>query len=125
MKDLNPTNWIFWFGILTIISMLLPVAAILIRQQFRLSFIALIIYLLFTFFYNFLMLLFPTFPLGTRRAIGVLSNYIDAPLIMIFLLYLTYNKTVLRVMKLILTGYMIFETIVVLIFGFSIKSITI
>ena len=125
MKELNSANWIYWIGLLTITCMLLPVLLILAKKQFSPSFIALSIYFLSTFFYNFLLIAFPAFPKESRRYIGVVTNIIDAPLMLVFLLQFGENAAIKKLIRMCLVVFVLFEIVVILIDGLSVKSISI
>src|SRR2546421_6625852 len=125
MKELNPGNWIYWIGLLTITCMLLPVLLVLAKKQFSSAFIALSVYFLSTFLYNFLLIAFPNFPKETRRYIGVVTNIIDAPLMLVFLLQFTENLEIKKLIKRCLVAFLLFEFVIILLYGFSIKSISI
>lgn len=125
MKELNPSNWIYWFGLITIACMLLPIVAVLIRQQFSFSFVALLVYFSFTFLYNLLFIAFPEFPPNTRRTIGILNNFLDVPLILIFLRHFCTSERLKKMLNISLVSFLVFVIIVVFIHGFTVKAISI
>jgi len=125
MKELNPENWIYWFALITIACMLLPIVAVLVRQQFSRSFIAIVVYFLFTFLYNLLFLFFPNFPKEISRYVGVANNFLDTPLVLLFLQHLCYNEKVKKVLSISIISFITFETIVIIAYGFSVRSISI
>jgi hypothetical protein len=94
MKELNPANWIYWFGLVTITCMLMPVVVMLVRKQFSPGFVALSIYFLSTFIYNLLLVVFPDFPKDIRRYIGVTNNILDTPLMLLFLSHFTQSLAI-------------------------------
>ncbi len=125
MKELNPDSWIFWFGLLTISCMLLPVLVILIRKRFNAAFMALAIYFLITFIYNFILILLPNFPKDARRYIGVIDNMLDAPLMLLFLSHFAQNIGTKRLIKICLIAFVFFEFSIILLYGLSVKAISI
>jgi len=125
MNELNPSNWLYWFGLITISCMLLPAIVVLVKRQFNAGYIALSVYFLSTFVYNLLLIAFPNFPREFRRNIGVINNFLDTPLIMLFLIQFASTVTVRKLLKLALLGFVAFEIGIVLMFGLSVKSITI
>jgi hypothetical protein len=125
MKEINPANWIYWFGLITIACMLLPIVAVLIRQQFSVSFMALLVYFSLTFLYNLLFIAFPDFPRDIRRFIGIANNFLDVPLILIFLKYFCTSERVKKMLNISLISFVLFELIVIAINGFSVKAISI
>ena len=125
MNELNPANWIYWFGLITITCMLLPAIVVLVKRQFNAGYIALSVYFLSTFIYNLLLIVFPNFPREFRRNIGVINNFLDTPLIMLFLIQFASSVAVRKLLKIALLAFVVFEVGIVLLFGLSIKSITI
>jgi hypothetical protein len=125
MKEMNPSPWLYWFGLFAIACMLLPVILILARKQFSAGFLALSFYFLSIFVYNFLLLVFPNFPVGIKRGLGVTCNLLDAPLMLLFLSQFTFSASVKRLMKICLLIFILFEVTVVILYGFTVKSITI
>lgn len=125
MKELNPTNWIYWFGLITIACMLLPIVAVLIRQQFNVSFVALLVYFSLTFLYNLLFIAFPDFPRDIRRYIGITNNLLDVPLILIFLRHFCTSERVKKMLNISLACFLVFETIIISIHGFTVNAISI
>jgi len=125
MNELNPSNWIYWFGLVTLSCMLLPVIAVLVKKQFNPGFIAVATYFLFTFIYNLLLIAFPNFPKDSRRIIGVLNNLLDAPLMLLFLIQFASSIEMKKLLKICLFAFITFELGILLLYGFSIKAITI
>ena len=125
MKELNPTSWIYWFGIVTITCMLLPVVVMLAKKQFTPGVIALSIYFLSTFIYNLLLIVFPDFPKEIRRNIGISNNILDTPLMLLFLSQFTFNPGIKKLMRNALVAFMIFELCIIVVYGFSVKAISI
>ena len=125
MKELNPSNWIYWFGLFTITCMLLPVVLILLKKQFSPGFISLSIYFLLTALYNFLLIVVPDFPKDVRRYLGVANNLLDAPLMLIFLSHLVHSASLKKLTRSCMLAFVVFELGIVLLFGFTIKAISI
>ena len=125
MKELNPTNWIYWFGLITISCMLLPVIVVLVKKQFSPGFIALAVYFLTTFIYNLLLIVFPDFPKEFRRNIGIVNNLMDTPLMLLFLIQFTSSIGMRKLLKICLFAFLTFELGIILLFGFTVKSISI
>jgi hypothetical protein len=125
MKEMNPANLIFWIGLLTIACMLLPVVVVLVRKQFNAGLIALSVYFFVTCFYNVLLVLFPEFPKPVMRYLGILTNLVDAPLMLLFLWQFTDSQRLNKLIKFCLFGFLGFEFVVLAIYGFSVKAISI
>ena len=105
--------------------MLFPVVLILIKKQFSIPFIALVIYFFFTSIYNFLIIAFPDFPKDIRRVLGVSNNFLDAPLMLLFLSHFTLSAGVKKMIRISLLAFLVFEVGIVFLYGFSVKSISI
>jgi hypothetical protein len=125
MKELNPTSWIYWIGIVTIACMLFPVLVVLVKKQFSPGVIALVIYFLSTFIYNLLLIAIPDFPKDIRQNIGITNNILDTPLMLLFLSQFTFNPGIKKLMRNALIAFLVFELCVVLLYGFSVKAISI
>ena len=105
--------------------MLLPVILVLLKKQFSLPFIALMIYFFCTSIYNFLIIAFPDFPRDVRRYLGVSNNFLDAPLMLLFLSHFTNSAGVKKMIRISLLAFLVFELGIVLLYGFTVKSISI
>jgi hypothetical protein len=125
MKEMSPAPWLYWFGLFAIACMLLPVILVLAKRQFSAGFLALSFYFISIFVYNLLLLVFPEFPVGIKRGLGVTCNMLDAPLMLLFLLQFTVSDSVRKLMKVSLVAFILFEVVVVFLYGFTVKSITI
>jgi hypothetical protein len=125
MKEMNPANLIFWIGLLTIACMLLPVVVVLVRKQFNAGLIALSIYFFTTSFYNFLLVLFPEFPKPVMTYLGIFSNLVDAPLMLLFLWHFTTSQRTSKLIKISLLAFLCFEFVTLAVYGFSVKAIAV
>ena len=105
--------------------MLLPVILVLLKKQFSPPFLALIIYFICTAFYNFLIIAFPDCPKDIRRFLGVTNNFLDAPLMLLFLSHFTHSIRIKKMIRISLLAFLVFELGIVLMYGFSVKSISI
>jgi hypothetical protein len=125
MNELNPSNWIYWLGLVSLSCMLLPVIVVLMKRHFNPGLIALTIYFLSTFTYNLLLIVFPVWPKEIRTNLGIANNLLDTPLMLLFLIQFTYNRGIRKLLKICLFAYLTFELGVVLLYGFSVRSISI
>lgn len=125
MKELSPEKWLYWLGVSAILCMLLPIIMILLKKKFKAGSIALSIYFLFTFTYNFLYIFFPNTPLKTMRIMGVATNLLDAPLMLIFLQHFTHSERIRRRIKFTMILFIAFEIAVLIFYGFGKTAITI
>jgi hypothetical protein len=123
--ELNPSSWIYWFGMITLSCMLLPVMVVLLKRQFNAGYIALSVYFLCTFIYNLLLIAFPDFPKDIKMNIGVMNNFLDTPLMLLFLIQFASGVGIRKLLKIVLLAFVTFEIGIILLFGLSVKSITI
>jgi hypothetical protein len=105
--------------------MLLPVIIVLAKKQFTPGYIALSIYFLSTFIYNLILVAFPGFPKEIRRNIGVANNLLDTPLMLIFLIQFASSIGIKKLLKICIFAFLTFEFGIILMYGFSVKSISI
>ena len=104
--------------------MLVPVIVMLVKRQFSAGYLALTAYFLSTFLYNLLLIVFPDFPKEIRRNIGVVNNFLDTPLIFLFLIQFASSVGIRKILKVALLAFVTFEIGIILLYGLSVKSIT-
>ena len=125
MKDLNPENWLYWLGLVALLSMLLPVTMILLRKKLNAGFIALLVYFIMLFVYNLVYIFFPKVPIQLIRILAVGTNMLDAPLMLLFLMLFTQSETIRKRIRISIIVFVLFEIAVVIVYGYAKKSITI
>jgi hypothetical protein len=125
MKELSPEKWLYWLGVFATLCMLLPIVMILLKKQLKAGSIALSIYFLLTFIYNFLYIIFPATPVQTMRVLGVITNLMDAPLILLFLRHFTFHERIRKRIRVTMALYIAFEIVVLCLYGFGKKTITV
>lgn len=119
-------NWHTAFGFLSTLALFSPVFVILaFRLMHYKNFIAIFIYCFFSFAYNLMTEDYIILPRNIERIFGVLTNLLDAPLMMMFLMIFSTSAAQTKRMKMLLGGFLVFETIIVAIYGMSILTITI
>jgi hypothetical protein len=59
------------------------------------------------------------------RSVGITNNLLDAPLILTFLTYFSTSARSLQRIKILIVAFIVFELVIISIYGFSIKAITI
>lgn len=117
-------NWNAFFGVACTISLSLPVAAIVYHKLYKhRSLAALALLNTVTALYNFLSLGFIPVNTSFVQVFGTLSNMIDVPLILTALLFFCPIRQRQRPVHLITVGFMVYEVLVVLLFGLNKKSI--
>lgn len=113
-------------GLTSVIAIALLIVILFVtRLAFYRSFPALLIY--YVFILSFLLQLLGYVDLGKNfmHDLGVLNNFIDTPLMLLFLTY--FSKTVFfrRRMMILITGFVAFELMMIGIFGFNSQATTI
>ena len=124
MKDLNPENWLYWLGLFALLSMLLPVTMILLKKKLNAGFVALSVYFIMLFIYNLVYIFFPKAPIQLMRVMAVVTNMLDAPLMLLFLMHFTQSETIRKRIRISIIVFALLEIAVVIVFGYAKKSIT-
>ena len=125
MKDLNPENWLYWLGLFALLSMLMPVTLILLKKKLNAGFVALSVYFIMVFIYNLAYLFFPKLPIQAMRVMAVVTNMLDAPLMLLFLMHFTLSETIRKRIRISIVLFALFEIAIVILYGYAKKSITI
>lgn len=113
-------------GIIATIALLLPIISLItMRLSLYRSFPALLAYYLIVFIYSLIIEgVFPTAK-GFKIFYGTLSNFLDGPLILLFLTYFSRTASFRKKILLLTAGFVVFEIIVIAIYGFTINAATI
>jgi hypothetical protein len=113
-------NWNALMGIASTYALLLPATLILIfRLYTNRSLQALFIYYMITVIYNLMMEgVFPV-SIVTRKAFGTINNYLDAPLMLMYLLFFCVDKWKTKIVNIALTTFLFYEVIIAFRFGFN------
>jgi hypothetical protein len=113
-------------GLISIAALSLPIIFLLTSRLARYrSFPALLFYYAIVLSYNIAFLGYIESSRDYRYYHGVACNFLDTPLILVFLLY--FSKTVFfrKKLQLVVLGFIAFEIIVILLYGFNAKATTI
>jgi hypothetical protein len=113
-------------GLFAMIALSLPIIMLLVtRLAWYRSFPALFIYYFFVLAYTVLLLGYADLGKTFKYNLGVLNNFLDTPLMLLFLSY--FSKTIFFRKKLMKAtiGFIIFELVVISIYGFNLDSTTI
>ena len=113
-------------GLVSAVALALPVITLLISQlTWYRSFPAIFFYYLLVLSYTMVLLGYIGIGDGSRRYLGVLCNFLDTPLILLFLLY--FSKTIYFWKKLMTAAlaFIAFELIVIIMYGFNTRATTI
>ena len=116
-------NWFNVVGIIATFSLLLPVIIILaFRLAWYKSFPALLVYYTITFGYNLFSLGFFKIDKVFMDYYGPLNNFLDAPLMLSFMTYFSKTALFRKKMKLVIPVFVLFEIIVIAIYGFNVTA---
>ena len=119
-------NWNSIMGLISTIALFLPAGLIIMmRLSGYKSFPALLIYYFFVFFYNVLSEGYISANTNVIFYWGLTNNLLDAPLMLFFLTYFSSIASFSRRMKIIILFFIAFETVVVLLCGYTVKAATI
>jgi hypothetical protein len=113
-------NWNEFFGILCIATFLLPITVIIYYRFYKhRSLTALLVYYILTILYNMMYLQLLPLPDGFRSAFGMITNYLDAPLMMTALLFFCPNKQKQTKVYLLGATFIVYEAVITIAFGFK------
>lgn len=113
-------------GLISTIALSFPIIALLTTKlAWYRSFPALFFYYLFVLSYNFLLLGYVNIDGNFRYHLGVVSNLLDTPLMLVFLLYFSRTAAFRKKLTIIVIGFLIFEAVMLALYGFTSKAATI
>jgi hypothetical protein len=118
-------NWNSVIGILSTLALFAPVFIIVATKLIRYKqYIPLFIYCLLAFGFNLMTEHFVNVPKNIERFYGIINNLTDMPLILSFLIFQVASSFHIRSMKIVLATFIVFEIILILLFGITVKTIT-
>jgi hypothetical protein len=113
-------------GMVSAIALLVPTILILAFKLFsHRSFLALSVYYLIAGVYNLITQNAINAPLWFSRPIGISNNLLDAPLMLLFLIFFSTSAAMTKRIRIAMFIFIGFEVIMLAIFGFSIKTVKI
>ena len=119
-------SWNSTLGFIALISLALP---IILMIGFRLAsyrtFPALLISILFAFVYNLLNLGYVQVSKDVITNLNFWNNMLDAPLMLLFLTYLSFSPLFAKKLRIGILAYLIFEISVIAIVGYNNQAMTI
>ena len=119
-------NWHDAIGILSTIALFTPVFVIVVTRLIRYKqYLPLFFWCALTFGYNMMTQHLVSVPKTFERYYGIINNLTETPLILTFLIYQVSSSFHIKTMKILLAAFIVFETIIVAMFGITIKTITI
>jgi hypothetical protein len=113
-------------GFISTVALFLPILIILVLRlgAYR-TFPALLIYYSGVLIYNLFTEGFVHVDRQVMRYWGITNNLLDIPLLLTFLIYFSSSNTFTRRIKMLIWGFILFEAIVIVIFGLNVNAITI
>ena len=118
-------NWHDALGILSTIALFTPACVIVVTSLIRYKqYLPLFIWCILTFGFNLMTEDIVSVPKTIERYYGVLNNLLETPLILTFLIYQVASSFQIKIMKLVLAAYIVFEIVLITMFGFTVKTIT-
>ncbi|HEX2534114.1 MAG TPA: hypothetical protein VHK69_10285, partial [Chitinophagaceae bacterium] len=117
-------SWNTLLGIASTCAFLLPMTLIMAGRLYQnRSLLALFLYFLLVFVYNLMTEGFLPVSIGWRRGFGTLVNYLDAPLMLIFLLFFCVQQRKRNAILITLVALIVFELAVGIVYRFSARSV--
>jgi hypothetical protein len=119
-------NWNDVMGLVSTVSLSLPILTMIAMglAGYR-SFPALVIYYAIVVFYNVLQLDYVHAEKGVIFYFGIANNLLDAPLMLLFLSYFSPTQHLKKRMDILVGIFVTFEIAVLVIFGMTVKAVTI
>jgi hypothetical protein len=119
-------NWHDAIGLLSTIALFAPVCVILITKLIRYKqYLPLFIWCVLAFGFNLMTEHLVSVPKTIERYYGIIYNLTDMPLILSFLIFQVASSVQIKTMKILLIAYILFEIVLIAMFGITIKTITI
>ncbi|MFI5129227.1 MAG: hypothetical protein ACHQFX_04520 [Chitinophagales bacterium] len=116
-------NWFDVVGMISTVSLFLPILFIVtFRLAWYKSFPALLVYYTITFGFNLLSIDFFKADKNFIYYYGVANNLLDAPLMLSFMTYFSKTALFRKKMKMVIPVFLLFELIVIAIYGFNIGA---
>lgn len=118
-------NWHAAIGILSTVALFAPVFIIVASRLIRYKqFLPLFIYCTLAFGFNLMTEHLVNVPKTIERYYGIINNLTDMPLILAFLAFQIAPSAQVKRLKILLAAFIVFEIVLIAIFGLTIKTIT-
>ncbi len=119
-------NWNDVMGLISTVALTLPIITIIaMGLAGHRSFPALLIYYAVVAGYNLLTEGYISAPENMVHYYGIINNLLVAPLMITFLTYFATSVALKRRMRVLVAAFILFEIIIVSVYGFTLKAITI
>jgi hypothetical protein len=118
-------SWHDAIGILSTIALFAPVFVIVATKLIRYKqYLPLFIYCVLAFGFNLMTEHMVNVPKTIERYYGITINLTDMPLILSFLIFQVASSFQIKSMKILLAAFLIFEIVLITLFGITVKTIT-
>lgn len=118
-------NWHSAIGILSTIALFAPVFIIVASGLIRYKqYLPLLIYCTLAFGFNLMTEHLVSVPKTIERYYGIVNNLTDMPLILTFLAFQIASSTHVKRIKILMAAFILFEFVLILMYGLTIKTIT-
>jgi hypothetical protein len=112
-------------GIISTLALFAPVFIILATKLIRYKqYFPLFIYCLLAFGFNLMTEHLVDVPKTIERYYGIINNLTDMPLILAFLIFQVASSFQIKAMKITLAAFVVFEIVLIVLFGITVKTIT-
>ena len=118
-------NWYAVIGVVSSFTFLLPVAIIVMLRLYKCSSLTvLMVYYLLECIYNLMVQHIIPSSLAVRHISGILINYMDAPMMLVVLMFFCNNEWKKKFVRVTLVAFLLGETVIAGIMGLTLKSVT-
>jgi len=119
-------NWQDAIGILSTLALFTPMLIIVVTKLIRYKqYFPLFIYCLLAFGFNLMTEHWINVPKNIERFYGITNNLTDMPLMLGFLLFQIPSSAQRKGMKVLLCAFIVFEIVLIIMYGITIKTITV
>jgi hypothetical protein len=118
-------NWHDAIGILSTLALFAPVFIIVVTKLIRYKqYFSLFIYCVLAFGFNLMTEHFINVPKSVERFYGITNNLTDMPLMLGFLIFQIPSSVQKKRMKILLSVFIVFEIVLIIMYGITVKTIT-
>jgi len=118
-------NWHDAIGILSTLALFAPVFIIVVTKLIRYKqYFSLFIYCVLAFGFNLMTEHFINVPKSAERFYGITNNLTDMPLMLGFLIFQIPSSAQKKRMKILLGVFIVFEIVLIIMYGITVKTIT-
>jgi len=119
-------NWVLIMNIVASVALLAPIIGIIAKRlSFHKTFPLLLLYYILTFIYSLMTSDFIPVNDQVKYYFGITNNILDGPLILGFLMYLSFSLKQKKILKTVWYGIIAFTIITIIITGYNLNTIRI